>query len=68
MIDKTKGSYVRTLLSNETIELLKRFSKLTGYSQSFILKTIIEVQLSQEVDLYLKKMEVINNEKTKTFS
>lgn len=65
MIDKTKGSYVRTLLSNETIELLKRFSKLTGFSQSFILKTIVEIQLPREVELFQKKMEVMTNEKTK---
>lgn len=67
MIDKTKGSYVRTLLSNETIELLKKFSKLTGYSQSFIIKTLVEFHLPIEVDLFLKKKEVIKNEKTKTF-
>lgn len=67
MIDKTKGSYVRTLLSNETIELLKKFSKLTGYSQSFIIKTIVELQLPVEVDVFMKKMEVIKNAKTKTF-
>lgn len=66
MIDKTKGAYVRTLLSNEAIELLKRFSKLTGYSQSFILKTIVEIQLPKEVDLFMQKMEVMKNEKTKT--
>lgn len=63
MIDKTKGSYVRTLLSVDTIELLKKFSKLTGYSQSFILKTIIELQLPKEVDEFQKRMEVLNEKK-----
>lgn len=67
MIDKSKGSYVRTLLSNETIELLKKFSKLTGYSQSFIIKTIVEFQLPVEADVFMKKMEVMKNAKTKAF-
>lgn len=64
-INRNKGSYCKTLLSLDTIELLKKFSKLSGYSQSYILKTIIEIQLPKEVDLFIKKMEVLN-EKTKT--
>ncbi len=67
MINKTQGVYVQSLLSKDTKNLLENFSKRTGYSQSFIIRTIVEVNLPLEVDRFMKKMEVAENEKTKTF-
>lgn len=66
MINKNNGVYIQTLLGNDTKRLLEKFSKLSGYSQSFIIRTIVEVNLPLEVDRFIKKMEVAN-EKTKTF-
>lgn len=65
MINKNQGVYIQTLLGNDTKKLLEKFSKLTGYSQSFIIRTIVEVNLPVEVDNFIKKMEVAN-EKTQT--
>lgn len=64
MINKKQGVYIQTLLGNDTKLLLEKFSKLTGYSQSFIIRTIVEVNLPIEVDRFIKKMEVVKNEKT----
>ena len=65
MINKNTGVYIQTLLGNDTKKLLEKFSKLTGYSQSFIIRTLVEVNLPIEVDRFIKKMEVAN-EKTQT--
>lgn len=65
MINKENGVYIQTLLGNDTKKLLEKFSKLSGYSQSFIIRTLVEVNLPIEVDRFIKKMEVAN-EKTQT--
>lgn len=63
-INKNKGVYVKTLLSWPCKALLERFSRLSGYSESYIIRTLVEINLPLEVDKYINKMEVINETST----
>lgn len=51
-INKDKGLYVQTLLDKPLNELLERFSTISGYSKSFIIKTILSVYLPLEVEKF----------------
>lgn len=63
MINKENGIYVQTLLSKPCKALLERFSAISGYSQSFIIKTIVEVQLPREVEKFVAMQKEVKNEK-----
>lgn len=57
MINKENGVYIQTLLDWDLKALLEQFSKEIGYSQSFIIRTILGLYLPLEVQKYRDKKE-----------
>lgn len=65
MAIKSENKIVSVKFSPLTYELIKKFSNITGYSYSRICQIIVDDHLPCEVEKYLKKMEVLNETKTK---